>query len=118
MKGFSISIEQPDIHAVVVVKLEGNIDVGAAGLLESYLRVLMEKNYKIIVADCSMVTFLSSSGIGVLMGNGFRLRERGCSLVFMGLPQPIRSVFDIIDASRLFREIDNVEELRNELQAR
>jgi anti-sigma B factor antagonist len=118
MKGFSISVEQPDLEAVIIVKLEGNIDVGAAGLMESYFQVLTEKNYKVIVADCSMVSFLSSSGIGVLMGNGFRLRERGCSLVFMGLPQPIRSVFDIIDASRLFREIDNIEELRREVQAR
>ena len=86
-----------------VLRARGEIDVATSPDLRRELHQLVERTGSIVV-DLRDVTFIDSSGLGVLVGTLKRLRERdpNATLVLEGLQEPVRKVFDITGLSDLF----------------
>jgi anti-sigma B factor antagonist len=56
-----------------------------------------------VVVDLHGVSFIDSSGLGVLVGALRQLREQGGSaLVLRGMQEPVRRVFDITGLAAVF----------------
>lgn len=87
-----------------VLAVAGEIDVATSPELRRELHQLADRDASQIVLDLSEVTFIDSSGLGVLVGTLKRLREesRGDVLVLEGLQEPVRKVFDITGLTDLF----------------
>ena len=67
-----------DIEArddTVIVHVEGEIDLSNAPLLEQCLIESIAMNKRLCVVDLAQVSFLDSSGLGVLVGHLERLRD-------------------------------------------
>lgn len=60
----------------VVVHVSGEIDLSNASLLDERLIEASETGKKLCVVDLGKVTFLDSSGLGVLVGHLERLRDQ------------------------------------------
>jgi len=86
-----------------VLRARGEIDVATSPELRRELHQLVDRQASIVV-DLRDVTFIDSSGLGVLVGTLKRLRERdpNATLVLEGLQDPVRKVFDITGLSDLF----------------
>ena len=86
-----------------VLRARGEIDVATSPELRRELHQLADRHGSIVV-DLHDVTFIDSSGLGVLVGTLKRLRERDpdATLVLEGLQEPVRKVFDITGLSDLF----------------
>ena len=86
-----------------VLRASGEIDVATSPELRRELHQLADRQGSIVV-DLRDVTFIDSSGLGVLVGTLKRLRERDpdATLVLEGLQDPVRKVFDITGLSDLF----------------
>ncbi len=86
-----------------VLRASGEIDVATSPELRRELHQLVDRKGAIVV-DLHDVTFIDSSGLGVLVGTLKRMRERDPdeALVLEGLQDPVRKVFDITGLTELF----------------
>jgi anti-anti-sigma factor len=71
---FSVRCEQRDGAAVVVVT--GEVDMSTSPMLREGLRS-PEAQAETVVLDLRAVTFMDSSGLGAIVGQHKRARERG-----------------------------------------
>mgnify|MGYP001217602189 CR=1 FL=1 len=85
------------------LRASGEIDVATSPELRRELHQLVDRKGAIVV-DLRDVSFIDSSGLGVLVGTLKRLRERDPNetLVLEGLQDPVRKVFDITGLTELF----------------
>ncbi len=87
-----------------IVTVLGEIDVATSPRLRSELASVMERGAKTIVLDLGAMSFIDSSGLGVLVGALKRLREQqGDEIVIRGLQDSVRRVFEITGLTELFR---------------
>ncbi len=86
----------------VVVSPRGEIDAYTAPQLRHELaRASADGPVRRLVVDLSGVTFIDSSGLGVLIGALRRQRERDGSLAVVLPPSPIRRIFEITALDRV-----------------
>lgn len=85
-----------------IVALTGDIDVNTSGRLRDTLIGLVDGGSRHLVIDLDRVTFLDSTGLGVLVGVFHRLRALGGSLVFAGGTERVRDVFHVTQLTKIF----------------
>jgi anti-sigma B factor antagonist len=90
----------PDRPSVVV---GGELDLATAPALRDRLLAVIDAGATGITLDMRDVSFVDSSGLGVLVGAHKRLREAtGGSLTIVGPQDAVRKVLDITGLSPLF----------------
>jgi anti-sigma B factor antagonist len=72
---FAVTVEKPST-AVYVIAPAGELDAYRAPDVRAELVRVIEAGAAVVVCDLTAVTFLDSSGLGVLIGALKRLRER------------------------------------------
>ena len=84
---------------VAVVKVTGEVDVSTSSALrDSLLRVITDENHHALVVNLGSVSFLDSTGLGVLVGIWHRVgATRGC----LALAAPSRQVRGILETTGL-----------------
>ena len=92
-----------------VVEVGGDIELSNASQLRADLRSVCEQEPCHVIVDMSQVSFIDSTGIGVLVGALKRTRENNGSFALI-CPQPrVRRVFEItglLQALPLFNSMD------------
>jgi anti-sigma B factor antagonist len=84
---------------VAVVRVTGEVDVATCGLLrDGLLRVVTDENYRGLVVNLADVSFIDSTGIGVLVGVWRRISATDGNLA---LAMPSRQVQGVLDATGL-----------------
>lgn len=83
--------------AVCVVAPAGEIDLASAPLLKSHLVRLLDESYARFVIDLSAVSYLDSTGLGVLIAFARRLKDDGLIV----LAQPPSSVLTLLQLTGL-----------------
>ncbi|MBT2212998.1 MULTISPECIES: STAS domain-containing protein [Actinomadura] len=87
---------------VTVVKISGEIDVFTSPRLREALLGIIDDGGVHLVVDLGEVTFLDSTGLGVLVGVYHRLRARDGSMSFMGVNDRVRRVFHVTQLTKIF----------------
>jgi anti-anti-sigma factor len=118
MDAFSIKVEKCDIDDAVIVKPVGSIDSTTTHAVEKRLIHIIDNGIKYLIMDFSKTTFISSSGVGVLLGLVSSLREDNGDLVLMNVSDRINDIFDILNINDYFVTIENVDQLREHIPAR
>ena len=92
--GFGVEVTGAPGAPIVVVR--GEIDVATSPQLRNELNTLVAHGARIITLEFGGVSFVDSSGLGVLVGTYKRLREDGeRSLRIVGAQPAVRKVFEI-----------------------
>ena len=90
------AIEVSGEPASPVVAVRGEIDVATSPQLRNDLNTLVARGARHITLDFSGVSFVDSSGLGVLVGTYKRLREdQDGSVRIVGAQPSVRKVFEI-----------------------
>lgn len=76
--GFSARLE--DAEGVPVVVAEGELDLSTEPRMRQELRLVTKTTRKVVVADLSGLSFMDSSGLGLLIEQRSVLREHGGDL--------------------------------------
>ena len=85
-----------------VVGIRGRLDTTNYGLLEKRLSDLFEAGETNVLADCSGMDYISSSGLRVFLIGLKRARLQEGRFVICSLQENIREVFDISGFSAIF----------------
>ena len=85
--------DQPPHGCVVVAR--GQIDLGSSRRLSEALLRAIDDGLTNVVVDLKDVNFIDSTGLGVIIGVGKRLRRVGGSLTVLSSDETIRKVFEL-----------------------
>ena len=85
---------------VVVLALEGAVDIHAAPEFKALLLASVERGKRQVIVDLTKVTFLDSSGLGVLV-SGSKQAQKG-SLAIVCDDEPMMNVFAMVGVDRIF----------------
>jgi anti-anti-sigma factor len=75
-----------DGEDLLVVQLDGDLDVVSAGPVGDELCGLVELGERVIEVDCGAVTFIESRGLAMMARVQRLANESGCRLTWRGLP--------------------------------
>ena len=106
---FAVEVRQPaDRPELRIVAVDGEIDVFSSPKLKETLGALLDGGHDHLILDLQNVTYMDSSGLGVLVGVLKRVNNRigAIELVFSN-PQ-LKRIFEITGLSRVFPIHDSV----------
>jgi anti-sigma B factor antagonist len=85
------------------LRVVGEVDVASSPTMRARIAEMIDDGADTIVLDLTEMTFIDSSGLGVLVGALKRVRELDRKdLVLTGLQGPPRRVFEITGLTELF----------------
>jgi anti-sigma B factor antagonist len=91
---FAVEVSGDPSAPIVVVR--GEVDVATSPQLRNELNALIARGARAITIEFGEVSFVDSSGLGVLVGTYKRLRDEGDgSIHIVGAQASVRKVFEI-----------------------
>ncbi len=103
-----LSVSSSEQGGVTVVHVGGEIDVYTAPLLREALDKQVAAGRTDIVVDLENVTFMDSTGLGVLVGRLKLVRGQNGSLRIVSAQDRILKVFKITGLDKVFHIYDSV----------
>jgi anti-sigma B factor antagonist len=92
-----------------IFQLAGDLDTKGALVIEDLINSLIEENWLKVVLDFERVPFVSSAGVGVLLGLVSTIREKGGEVYFTNLSPKVKSVFGLLNLDDYFLMVDQAE---------
>jgi len=105
-------LEMEHQQDTLLVRLGGELDLGTADKLRLALdKELMNKGSKYLILNLSRVTFIDSSGLGVILGRYKRLSRSGGKVFLVGAQPPVKRILELSGLLQI------MEDCRDENQA-
>lgn len=97
----------------LLVGLDGELDHYCAQSVRRELDgMLRDPTVRQLILDFSGLTFMDSSGIGVILGRYRMLRERGGSVAVIHMNDHVSRIFHMSGMDRVIHQLDKVQEAR------
>jgi len=98
------------------IKLEGEIDHhNAQGLRDNIDKAFDPTDCRNIIFDFSAVTFMDSSGIGMIIGRYKNAKKRGGNVAIAGMTPEIARIFQISGLAKIIDSYASIEEAEKSL---
>jgi anti-sigma B factor antagonist len=111
-----VTVDERDQYSLVTVAGEVDVTTGSQ-LREPLLELVEQRRYRHIV-DLREVTFLDSTGLGILVSDHKRLRDRDGSLHVVCAPGIVSRVFRLTGVDRVVPLVETVEDAAKEVAVR
>lgn len=102
-----LKIEVDEKDGVVLLKLNGEVDVYTAPKLKGRLVDLVDQGKFKIIVDLEEVDFMDSSGLGVLVGGLKRVRSHDGAIALVCTQENILKIFRITGLVKVFPIFEN-----------
>ncbi len=112
MNTLSIDIVPTNSDETVIVKPTGSINSTTVPKFDAAISQVRGSGHKTLVIDLSETDFISSSGVGLLLGTVATLREDGGDLALMNIPKLINDIFEILNIKMHFRILNDLSDLK------
>jgi anti-anti-sigma factor len=93
-----------------IVKIKGELDVGSSIQARELFKGLIEKGKVNIIIDFSEVTFIDSSGLGIIVVAYRNAKEKGGTIKFANVNQRIRKLFEITRTEKHFEFYETLDD--------
>ncbi len=90
-----------------LIGLEGDLDTKGALVMEDLMSQLFEQKMFRVVFDFEKVPFVSSAGVGILLGIVSSLREENGEVMLLNVSPKVKSVFRLLNLDDYFNMIDS-----------
>jgi len=105
-----MTVNEKVADGIIILQLSGKIMGGPdATLLNDKLYELIETGKTKVVADLEKVTWMNSSGLGILIGGLTTMRNNGGDLKLANVTERIQSLLMITKLLTVFETFDSVE---------
>ncbi|TGL44676.1 STAS domain-containing protein [Leptospira perdikensis] len=98
---------------IVVLKLFGNLDMLNAGILKERIKESASQEEHRFIFDLEGVSFIDSSGFGLIMSLNDKLTDLGGGLRIVNVSKTIRQIFRISKISSVIQIFESTEEAIN-----
>jgi len=88
-------------RAVQILRLEGYVDAHTFTEFEEELTKLVEGGHYNLLLDLEKLTYINSTGLGLLMATFRQVRQHGGDLVIAKMSDKITNIFNLLGFSRL-----------------
>jgi len=106
-----MTLKEKEINDVVVLELSGKVMGGPdANVLSDKLHQLVDQNKTKVVADLSKVSWMNSSGLGILIGGLTTMRNHNGDLKLANVTERIKSLLIITKLITIFETFDSVQD--------
>lgn len=110
----SLNYEFEIYDNVLLIRLTGELDHHSAEPLREEASALIEKNnIRNIILNLQQLTFMDSSGLGVILGRYNQIKKRNGEMVVCSISSPVQRLFEM---SGLFKIVRHVETEQHALQ--
>jgi anti-sigma B factor antagonist len=109
--GVDVTVTSRENGDRTVVEVTGEIDVYTAPTLREELSRLIDAEHTDLVVDLTGVSFMDSTGLGVLVGALKKVRTLGGDLQLVIVEEKILKVFRITALTQVFTIHSSLEEL-------
>ena len=92
-------------------ELRGYLDAGAVPAFDEGVTWQVVKGEGTVVIFMENLEYVSSAGIGALMGLDRQLREQGGKLILFRPPGRVRKIFDMLGLTRILKVADSTEQM-------
>ncbi len=82
---------------VIIIKPIKTLDNNNAHEMVNIITGIQESGYKTIVMDMTDLEFLSSAGVGSILGTIETSREAGGDIILCNVPESINHILDVLD---------------------
>lgn len=97
-----LTITTSNKNGAVVVHCAGEIDVATAAQLRDVVQQVFADGSRAVALDMSEVSFMDSTGLGVVVGRLKTLRRAGGNLTIAVTADRVRRVFEITGLDKVF----------------
>jgi anti-sigma B factor antagonist len=94
---------------VPILLISGRLDASTVNILERALYRAMAPGTKVVVVDLGEITYISSSGLRVLLTARRQVRERGGDILLCSLSPSVRDVLNMVGFTALFSVFDSLD---------
>jgi anti-anti-sigma factor len=117
MKAFNFATRELTAEAgMLVFELRGYIDAHTVIEFEKAVNAVVESGTKSIVLDISGLSYISSAGIGAMMGLARRLSQLGGDLVLLNPTQKVHAILEGLGFTKIFKIAETEEEAVDKLR--
>lgn len=85
-----------------IIKISGNVNLYELYMLRDAFEELQDKTLERVVLDLSEVDYIDSSGIGLLIAQATKMREKQMKFILSSINQSIEHVFKMTSFAKLF----------------
>ncbi len=98
----------------LIVRLDGELDHCSAQSVRRQLDGLIQSpSTRSLILDFTHLTFMDSSGIGVLLGRYRQLRDKGGTMAVMHMNDHVARIFHMSGMDRVIVNLDQLQEARS-----
>ncbi|QDI89897.1 anti-sigma F factor antagonist [Salicibibacter halophilus] len=103
----SFNVETEQKNSILCVRLHGELDHHAASALRSKVdEALEDPRIEHVIFNAEGLTFMDSSGIGVLLGRYKKIQARGGELVVCSVSPSVHRIFEMSGLYKVLRRTD------------
>ncbi len=103
-----MKVETTMINDIAVISLRGELDYSSSEDIRKSLMEIVDNN-KNVVIDMGNCTYVSSSGLRVLLLLGKRSKQLGENIALANLTEDVRDVMEMTGFGSIFNCYDNLE---------
>jgi anti-anti-sigma factor len=103
-------IQVHEVDGVVVLRPEGFINAHTVRQFEAALEAQVLAGRYTILLDCRLLNYISSAGLGAIMGLIETVRENGGDIMLCQLQKNVHEIFDTLGFTELYRVFATEEE--------
>ncbi|MBF0545331.1 MAG: STAS domain-containing protein [Candidatus Riflebacteria bacterium] len=105
-----MEIEKKKERGFLILTLFVDINVENSILLDTYFQQAIDDNEMNIIVNFSNISYVGSSGIGVLARRFRQLREKNGTVILAGCNDSIRRIFELINFQSFFKIFSKLED--------
>jgi len=105
-----LSIQVRELDGLAVVLPEGFINAHTVRQFESALEALVKAGKFTILLNCQKLSYISSAGLGAIMGLIETVRENQGDILLSDLQENVFAIFDTLGFTQLYRVFQTEDE--------
>jgi anti-anti-sigma factor len=105
-----LQINEREQAGVLLVTLSGSLDTDTADTFDRQLSAQIERGHRKVLVDLQGVEYISSAGIGVLVGILNQLEDHGGALKLLHVSPKIARILSMLSLLELFQSFSDLDE--------
>ena len=105
-----MKVEYSVLETIGIVKIEGNVNLYELYMMREAFEDFQDKPLTKVILDLSGVDYIDSSGIGLLIAQATKYRDKKIKFYLASINKSIEHVFKVTSFAKLFLKSENLDD--------